>query len=163
MRRTVRRRLTVLGTVVVTLVVLAPIAAAHIEPDPSRVEPGATATVAFTVEHGCDESPTVELAFKVPKTVKTKTVEPEPKDGWETNLDGRTVTFTGGPLDAETEDSFSITFTAPKKTTTLKWKIVQTCDEGTIRWIDTSHDAEHPPPAVGVGRDAPEHDDGDDH
>ena len=136
------------------VVVMAAPAAAHIEPDPSRVKPGATATVAFTVEHGCDESPTTKLTFKIPKGVKK--VSPEDKDGWETSVSKKTVVFSGQSPDAETEDTFSITFTAPKKKTILTWKIVQKCEEGEIRWIDTSKGSEEPPPRVGVGKDAPE-------
>jgi uncharacterized protein YcnI len=164
MHRRHRRRLpTLVGITLVALVVFAASAAAHLEPDPARVPKGTEATVAFTVEHGCDGSPTVELTFRIPRSVRRSTVTAEPKDGWDPSVRGRTVVFSGGPLGAETEDSFSITFTAPNRTTLLTWKIVQECEDGSIRWIDTSHNAEFPPPVVGVGQDPPSHEDGDDH
>jgi uncharacterized protein YcnI len=130
-------------------------AAAHIEPIPSRVEPGDDAVVSFTVEHGCDESPTTKLTFKIPKGVKNAT--PEAKDGWSSKVKGKTIVFED-PASSELveNDEFSISFTAPNKTTLLVWKVVQKCAEGTIRWIDTSDGAENPPPRVGVGKDAPE-------
>jgi uncharacterized protein YcnI len=128
-------------------------ASAHIEPDPSRVEPGAAATVAFNVEHGCDTSPTTSLTFKIPKGVKD--VAPEAKDEWSSKLKGKTVVFEDGLLAANTEDQFAISFKAPNKKTILVWKVVQRCQEGTIRWIDTSAGAEEPPPRVGVGKNPP--------
>jgi hypothetical protein len=36
---------------------------------------------------------------------------------------------------------------------------VQACEEGTVRWIETDHDAEHPAPVVGVGKKPPSEDD----
>ena len=147
--------------IVVTLVVAITVAAlaaapagAHIDADPSRVEPGASTTVAFVVGHGCDESPTVKLKFKIPKGVQD--VEPEAKDGWATRSKRKTVVFKGGPLDSNTEDTFAISFTAPDKTTVLVWKVIQKCEEGAIRWIDTAEGAEESPPVVGVGQDPPE-------
>jgi uncharacterized protein YcnI len=151
MGRVDRSRVVVLAAVVtITVFVLAPLAAAHVEPDPSTVKPGKRATVAFTVEHGCDDSPTTKLAFQIPK--KAKHVEAESKEGWTTSVGKTTVVFEGGPLDAHTEDAFSISFVAPKKKTTLTWKLVQTCVQGVTRWIDTSKDADDPAPKVGVGR-----------
>jgi uncharacterized protein YcnI len=126
---------------------------AHIEPDPARVEPGDDATVSFNVEHGCDTSPTTSLTFKIPKGAKH--VAPVDKDGWRSEVKGKTVVFDGGSLDAHTEDQFSISFTAPNKKTILVWKVIQQCEEGEIRWIDTSKTAEEPPPRVGVGKNPP--------
>ena len=137
----------------VVIAIAAAPAFAHLAPEPSRVEPGASATVAFLVEHGCDEAPTIELTFQVPKGVKD--VEPVDKDGWISDVDGRTVVFEGGPLDANTPDTFSISFTAPNKKKIIRWKVVQGCTEGLIRWIDTAVGAEHPPAEIGVGKDVP--------
>ena len=121
---------------------------------PPRVEPGTAATIAFVVEHGCDESPTTKLTFKIPKSVKD--AAPVAKDGWSSKVRGKTVVFEDpAALDLVEDDAFSISFTAPAKTTVLVWKVVQKCEEGKVRWIDTSDGAENPPPRVGVGMDAP--------
>lgn len=128
-------------------------ASAHIEPDPAKVKPGATATIAFNVEHGCEASPTTSLTFKIPKGA-TK-VAPVAKSGWTANVEKGTVVFSGGSLPATTEDTFSISFKAPNKKTVLVWKVVQQCEQGVIRWIDTAKGAELPPPAVGVGKNPP--------
>ena len=148
--RTTRRVLTVTLVAAGTVALLAGTAAAHIEPDPASVKPGKTATVAFGVEHGCDDSPTTGLEFKIPKGAKK--VEAVDKDGWETSVTKKTVTFDGGSLPSEQPDEFSIKFTAPSKKTDLTWKVVQTCEAGVTRWIEKSEDDEHPAPVVVVGK-----------
>src|SRR5581483_12275382 len=84
--------------------VVATVAAAHIEPEPSRVKPGATVTVAFNAEHGCDQSPTIKLTFKIPKGA-TK-VAAVAKPGWDATVAKGTVVFDGGTLAATTPDTF---------------------------------------------------------
>jgi uncharacterized protein YcnI len=123
-------------------------AGAHIEPSPSVVKPGSTNTIAFEVGHGCDESPTTKMAFQIPKGA-TK-VTPQGATGWTGEVTGRVVTFTGGPLDSGTPGE--IKFTAPKKTGTLYWKVVQTCEVGETRWVSKSEKADHPAPAITVGK-----------
>jgi uncharacterized protein YcnI len=148
------RRFAAIATVVGGCVLAAAVpASAHVEPDPARVKPGATATIAFNVEHGCEKSPTTTLTFKIPKGA-TK-VAAVPKDGWIGSVEKGTVVFSGGSLPATTQDTFSIGFKAPKKKTVLVWKVVQQCEQGVIRWIDTAKGAEFPPPAVGVGKNPP--------
>jgi len=146
-----RRFVGVLGLGISAAMLAATPAGAHIETDPSRIEPGASATVAFLVQHGCDESPTVKLKFRIPKGAAD--VEPQAKDGWTARTKGNTVVFAGGPLDHDTEDSFALSFTVPDTPTVLVWKVIQKCEEGVIRWIDTSEGAEESPPVVGVGQD----------
>lgn len=142
------RLLTAAVAGVAMLVLIAGPAAAHIIPAPSSIKPGARATVAFNIEHGCGTSPTTKLTFKIPKLAKR--VIPVAKTGWKEHVGGGTVVFAGGPLGAHTEDTFSITFTAPKKKTVLVWKVIQQCVVGVTRWIDTSKNADEPPPRVGV-------------
>src|SRR3954470_12315567 len=95
------------------LIVTAGVAAAHIDPDVSQIPAGAKATVTFTVEHGCGESPTTKLEIKVPASVTDAAAVT--KAEWTSATSGDVVTITGGPLDAHTEDTFAITFTAPSK------------------------------------------------
>src|SRR3954447_18162753 len=95
------------------LVATAGIAAAHIDPDFSQVPAGEKATVTFTVEHGCGESPTTKLEIKVPASVTDAAAVT--KADWTSATSGDVVTITGGPLDAHTEDTFAIAFTAPSK------------------------------------------------
>jgi periplasmic copper chaperone A len=151
----VARRSAITGVLAGAVVALvAGSAWAHITPDPARVKPGKTATVEFTIEHGCDGSPTTKLAFQVPKGAKG--VAGVDQDGWTTSRSGRTLVFEGGPLPADQEDAFGISFTAPDKKTILAWKVIQTCEQGEAAWIQSGRDAEHPTPLVGVGKTPPE-------
>jgi periplasmic copper chaperone A len=138
------------------LLAIAGPAAAHVEPDPSRVKPGKTTTVGFTPEHGCKESPIISMKFRIPKGASE--VTPEPKDGWDVKATRRTVTFSGGTMPSDATDAFEISFTAPDKKTVLSWKVVQGCEEGVERWIQ-GPDGETPAPRVGVGKAAPSDED----
>src|SRR5690242_4021568 len=67
-------------------------APAHIDPDPTTAVAGATTTISFKVEHGCDGSPTTDLAIKTPAGSKGAiAVE---KQGWSTSVADGVVTFT---------------------------------------------------------------------
>ncbi len=113
-------------------------ASAHIDPDPTQAQAGSRLAVGFTVEHGCEGSPTVQLDMRLPEGVTYP--EPENVDGWEGSIDtvdGDTiVTFAGGPLADDVEDTFSVTMTLPPTPdTTVYFPFVQRCEVGEIRWI----------------------------
>jgi uncharacterized protein YcnI len=135
---------------VAVLVVGAGVASAHIDPDPAAVEAGTPATVGFGVEHGCEGSPTIALDIELPEELTD--TEPVAKPGWEATIDGRVLTFSGGPLDADTPDTFSITFTAPTTPGTLLFPTVQKCTDGEIAWIAVAAEGEpepeHPAPQL---------------
>jgi uncharacterized protein YcnI len=128
---------------------------AHIEPDPARVAPGKTTSVAFALTHGCGESPTVEVTFKIPKGATN--VRPEPGEGWDARVEDGTVVFEGGPLDPHTPGDFTIAFRAPKRRGELVWKVVQRCEEGVQRWIEDD-EGDFPAGVVAVGQRAKSHD-----
>lgn len=128
---------------------LASPAAAHVEPDVTEVPAGAAATVEFHVEHGCEGSPTVKLELRVPADVTD--AAPVEKPGWTGAVTDRVVTFAGGSLPDDQEDAFSITFTAPSTVgTVLRFPMIQTCEQGTLEWIQTDEEAERPAPAVKI-------------
>ena len=64
MRRTTLAVIT-LAALALALVAVG-VATAHIDPTPPKALVGRTTTVAFTVEHGCDGSPTRSLAMRMP-------------------------------------------------------------------------------------------------
>ena len=64
---------------------------AHIDPDPTDAQAGSELSVGFTVEHGCDGSPTVQLDMRLPDG--TSDPSPEPPPGWIGSVDGEVVTF----------------------------------------------------------------------
>ncbi len=121
---------------------------AHIDPDPTEAQAGSTLSVAFTVEHGCDGSPTVQLDMRLPDGVTD--ASPDAVEGWEGSIDtdaATIVTFVGGPLADDQEGTFSVTMTVPPTPdTTIYFPFVQRCEVGEIRWIAVPTDASSPEP-----------------
>ena len=158
--RTTRRVATVALIAAGALLLAAGPAFAHVEADPNRVKPAKLATVEFTPEHGCGESVTTEMQFRVPKAARNAT--PVELDGWTSTVKGRTITFESDTVPDE-EASYGITFTAPSTKTLLAWKVIQRCQDGVERWIDGPK-GESPAPIVGVGKTPPaEEEEGDSH
>ena len=135
-----------------TLLVPAGIASAHIDPDPVAIEAGKPATVAFNVEHGCNGSPTTSLAFKLPSDVTD--AKPVTKAGWTGTVASGVLTFSGGSLGATTQDTFSISFTAPATAELIRFPVVQTCAVGLTNWLDVpvagQPEPDHPAPTITV-------------
>jgi uncharacterized protein YcnI len=130
-------------------------AAAHIDPDPKQAQAGSRLVVGFTVEHGCDGSPTVQLDMRLPAGVVDAVAEPV--DGWvgsvDTTPDGTIVTFVGGPLADDVEGTFGVAMTLPPTPdTTIHFPFVQRCEVGEIRWIgiptEPGDDLDEPAPAM---------------
>lgn len=126
-------------------------AAAHIDPDPAEAQAGAALSVGFTVEHGCDGSPTVQLDMRLPDGVTD--ASPDPVDGWEGSIDGDVITFVGGPLPDDVEGTFSVSMTLPATPdVTIYFPFVQRCEEGEIRWIaipaEPGEELDEPAPAM---------------
>ena len=121
------------------------------------MQAGTSGTVAFNVEHGCDGSPTTSMKFQIPDGV-TDAVGVA-KDGWTATLTGSTLEFAGGPLAADQEDHFDITFTAPATPGNISFPVIQTCEQGETDWIEPivegAEEPEHPAPTIKITADAP--------
>jgi uncharacterized protein YcnI len=150
------RRL-VLVAAATSVVLLAPggLASAHIDPDPVDAQAGSRLTVCFTVEHGCEGSPTVQLDMRLPEGAADPVTEPV--DGWDGSVetvDGDViVTFAGGPLADDVEGTFSVTMTLPPTPDeTVYFPFVQRCEVGEIRWIqipsESGDELDEPAPAM---------------
>ena len=114
--------------------VAAATASAHIDPDPTEAQAGSVVSVGFTVEHGCDGSPTVQLDMRLPEGVAN--ASPEPIDGWNGSITDNIVTFIGGPLPNDQAMTFRVSVTLPPTPDTeIYFPFVQRCEEGEIRWI----------------------------
>ncbi|HSL73974.1 MAG TPA: YcnI family protein [Ilumatobacteraceae bacterium] len=138
------------GITALTLAVSMP-ASAHIDPDPKQAQAGSTLSIGFTVEHGCDGSPTVQLDMRLPEGVTG--AMPDPAEGWAESIEGDVVTFVGGPLADDVEATFSVTMTLPPTPdTTIYFPFVQRCDVGEIRWIgipaEPGDELDEPAPAL---------------
>ncbi len=134
------------------VVALASPAFAHIDPDPEEAPAGSEQSVGFTVQHGCDGSPTIELDMRLPEGVSSAV--PQPPDGWTGTIDGNVVTFVGGPLADDVELTFRVSMILPMLPgTTIFFPFVQRCQLGEIRWIDIPQDGsgeelDEPAPAM---------------
>ena len=127
----------------VLLLLVAGPASAHVDPDPLAIQTGSSATVAFGVEHGCANSPTIEVDIKFPDGyTDIKAVD---KQGWTTKVDGNVVTFTGGSLDSKTADHFDVSVTAPAAAGDTPVPVVQKCKVGQINWIEIAKEGEKEP------------------
>ena len=133
------------------------VASAHIDPDPAEAQAGSRLTVGFTVEHGCEGSPTVQLDMRLPEGVTDPATETV--DGWDGSIetvDGDViVTFAGGPLADDVEGTFSVTMTLPPTPdTTIYFPFVQRCEVGEIRWIgiptEPGEELDEPAPAMAL-------------
>jgi uncharacterized protein YcnI len=138
-------------TIIVVLAGAAP-ALAHIDPDPAEAPAGSEQRIGFTVEHGCDTSPTIQIDMRIPEGATE--VRPEPPAGWTGDIVDDVVTFAGGPLAADVEGTFTIVATLPlTPDVTIYFPIVQRCEQGEIRWIDipsdgSGDDLDEPAPAM---------------
>jgi uncharacterized protein YcnI len=126
-------------------------ATAHTEVDLVAVPAGSDATVTLRPTHGCDDSPTVEVAIRAPVPGATAGAV----DGWTATATpdgtGRTVlTWTDGSLPATATGAFPVTFTAPDTPgTLLTFPAVQRCDNGAeLAWISGDPAAENPAPRL---------------
>lgn len=129
-------------------------ALAHIDPDPTEAQAGSRLSVGFTVEHGCDGSPTTSLDMRLPDGVADAT--PEAPQGWEGSVADNVVTFVGGPLPDDQELTFNVALTLPPTPdATIYFPFVQRCEVGEIRWIDVPSDGsgdelDEPAPAMAL-------------
>ncbi len=132
-------RFGVLATATVAVLFGSSTAFAHIDPDPTEAQAGSRLSVGFTVEHGCDGSPTTALDMRLPDGVTDAT--PEPPEGWVASVDADVVTFTGGPLPDDQELTFGVAMNLPATPdSTIYFPFVQRCEVGEIRWIDVPTD-----------------------
>jgi uncharacterized protein YcnI len=133
------------------------IASAHIDPDPLAMQVNTSGTVSFTVEHGCDGSPTTSIKIQFPADVKDVTAID--KAGWTSTVTGDVVEFSGGPLAADQEDHFDISLTAPAQPGEVRFPIIQTCQQGELDWIEVEEEGaaepEHPAPVVKITEGPP--------
>lgn len=143
------------ATAIAALVLTAAPALAHVEPDPATVPAGEATTVALTIEHGCDDSPTTSVAIQVPDGLEAVSGVALP--GWAIESSGGVVTWTADePLPTDQEQAFALELTpaADQAGQTLLLKTVQTCEEGELRWIEEwdgeGEEPEHPAPSVTV-------------
>ncbi|MEO9224689.1 MAG: DUF1775 domain-containing protein [Acidimicrobiales bacterium] len=132
---------------------LAAPASAHIEPDPAAVPAGATTTISFNVEHGCGESPTTKLEMQIPPGV-TAPQGGGGALGWTVSATGSVVTWTGPAQAPHTPMMITVHATMPTTPGLIHFPIVQTCQQGTVQWIEVQQpgqpEPDNPAPTVQI-------------
>ena len=131
---------------------LATPAFAHIHTDPPAVEAGKPATVGFVVEHGCAGSATTGIDIQLPEG--SKDASGVDAGGFTSSVKDNVVSFKGGPLGADTAQTFQARFTPPAKAGDVAVKLIQTCEKGELSWIEVAKagqpEPENPAPMVGA-------------
>jgi uncharacterized protein YcnI len=140
MRRALPVVVAALGLVVVAQ------AGAHAEITPKKVSAGGVSTFVLAVE-GEESAPTVKVAMQLPPGMAN--VKPASTRGWQANLGGRVITWTGGRIKQGETGKFEITGQFPRSPgKTLKFPVVQTYGNGTVvRWIGAPS-SETPAPTI---------------
>ncbi len=139
----------IVGVLAVTLPVSE--VSAHTETDYVAVPAGSTVTVTFAPEHGCGDSPTIELRVQAP----VEGAFAHEVGGWTSSATpdgaGHTVLrWDGGSTPADEEGAFPVEFTVPDAVgSLLAFPTVQRCDNGEeLAWIGTAPGDELPAPQL---------------
>ncbi|WP_407319711.1 YcnI family protein [Isoptericola halotolerans] len=137
-------------------------ASAHVTVTPDTTSAGAYALLTFGVPHGCDTSPTTEVAIQIPEEIATVTptvhagwdVEKvmveldEPEDdghgGQRTERVAEVVYTTDTPLPADLRAAFELSVKLPDEPGTLVLPTVQTCPDGEAAWVQVAEDGQDP-------------------
>jgi len=137
------RRAALLVVAALGLVVVAQ-AGAHAEIKPESVPAGSVSTFTLSVE-GEKNAPTVKVAMRLPSGMAN--LKPAEVGGWQVNLGGRVITWTGGRIAQGKNGEFPIKGQFPRTPgKTLKFPVVQTYGNGeVVRWIGAASSSEPAP------------------
>lgn len=120
---------------VVGLLAVPGAASAHVTVEPAQADAATEITATFRVPNERDTDPTTKIDLQLPEGVTG--AQPQPVDGWESSVQGRTVTWTGGRIEGTDARRFPVRLTLPDdEGASLAFKVLQTYDSGTVvRWI----------------------------
>lgn len=143
-----KRLLLAVTATLALLVALASPASAHVTVNPGTAAPGGYTALTVRVPNESDDASTTEVSITMPDELETFRVMPTP--GWEYEVDGATVTWSGGEIGPGEFMEFSISVgPLPSDEGVLLFPAVQTYDDGEVaRWIEEDHDAEMPAPSL---------------
>jgi uncharacterized protein YcnI len=134
------RRLAVATALVFVAVgALAGPAWAHTELEPAEATAGATELLTFHVAY--EGAGTTGLEVQIPDGATV--VDVPAKAGWtsDTNEADRTVTWTGGPVEAD--ETFDVEVTLPTTPGVVLFPAIQRTTDGEVAWIDPEEDEGH--------------------
>ena len=147
----------VVATAVVLIIPAA--ASAHVTIQPSFVEDGVETEITFQTPNERPPNETVSLSVEAPPGISIDSASSPP--GWNADVSGSSVTWTGGRLVDRTTTSFPVRVTAKVRAGTYSFAATQAySDNAKVKWnadltvLPASGAAapkEHPWAAVGVG------------
>jgi copper(I)-binding protein len=124
---------------VATLAVLATASAAafaHISLQQPRAPVGAAYQAVLRLEHGCDDAATTVVTVRIPSGFHD--VKPLPKYGWTIAAQADALTWTAANkkagLPSRQHGDFAFTGTLPQTPGPLWFKVLQTCERGSLDW-----------------------------
>ena len=141
---------------------------AHVSLEGKTAPAGSPFDAAFRVGHGCSGSPTVKLQIRIPAGVVA--VQILRKDGWNGSTEAgalehavvsggetfseavKIVTWTGS-LSAHQPSTFTLHARLADDAVAggkLVFPVVQQCEKGEERWIDSNDDDHHPAPFLTI-------------
>jgi len=143
-------------------------AAAHVTLATTQAPASSYVKLVFDVPHGCKGSPTLKLRVRIPDGVIS--VKPQPKPGWQLDivqgayakpyaLHGaqlssgvREVSWSGRLADAEFDEFAFMAYLSSDLPagTVVHFPVVQECEKGVARWIDTADGSESPAPRLTI-------------
>jgi len=134
-------------------------ALAHVTIQPSFVEDGVETEISFQTPNERPPNETVSLSVKAPPGISIDSASSPP--GWNADINGSSVTWTGGRLKNRTTTSFPVHVTAKVRAGTYSFAATQVySDNAKVKWnadlivLPASGAAapkEHPWAAIGVG------------
>lgn len=137
-------------------------AQAHVSIAEGAVEAGAYEVLTISVPHGCDGSPTTEVAIQIPEGINAVTPTRNPLYTVEKVMDALDTPTTDSHGDEVTErveqvvytattplpegqrDAFELSLRVPEEAadSTLYFPTVQTCEEGEAAWVQIPEDGQ---------------------
>jgi periplasmic copper chaperone A len=156
MSRAIARLGLVPATAVAVLALAGP-ASAHVTITATETAAGAYTILMVSVPHGCEGSPTTEVAIQLPDGITEVTPTRNAFYDVEVVTEGVSqVLYTARtPLPDGQRDTFELALQIPEEAAgrTLAFPTVQTCEEGSTAWTEvaadgqSADDLEHPAPA----------------
>jgi periplasmic copper chaperone A len=120
----------------ITLALSGASAFAHVALQQPQAEAGKPYEAVLHVSHGCGESATTAVAVRLPSGFES--AKPRPKAGWTLTEQAGTVTWTAtakqAALGAHQAGDFILAGQAPAKPQALWFKVLQTCEQGSLDW-----------------------------
>lgn len=122
-------------------------ALAHVEISPSQVPAGTTET--FTIEVPTEkEIPTTEVRLELPEGFEATGAEAP--EGWQGEVRGNDLVWTGGEIPVANSEEFSFEATAPDEAGSFPLATIQTYEDGSVAEWAGAADSEEPAPVVEV-------------